>query len=413
MNALVREWRFLRKDRAVMAWLCVALLVSLFAAVTGSIELQRQHAEIQRVQAADAKERSHTLSVQKDWGSAAYYVFHLTYAKPKPESFITQGERDNFPWKHRVRMLALEGQIYEADVSNPTVAVVGRFDLAFIASVLLPLLLIALLYDLRSGEQDAGRLELLEATAGSNSLWRTRAFLRASLLALSLAVPILLAGFAVGAGFKASLSAVALIVLHTAFWSWLILVVGKLRLTTPTLLASLLGVWLLLAVVVPLLGNLGVTRLVPVPALSQIALEQREKVNDAWDLPKPATMEPFVARHPEWAEYTEIGQGFEWKWYYAFQQVGDQSVEELSEAYREGLLRREQYLDRLALLSPPMLVARGLKRLTETDLRAMLSYQDAVRSFHEQLRRFHYPGLFLDTPFSPDAASGLPTFTGE
>ena len=88
--------------------------------------------------------------------------------------------------------------------------------------------------------------------------------------------------------------------------------------------------------IVPAAIKTSVETAVPLPDGGDILLTQREAVNDAWDLPKSATMDPFVERHPEWADYTEISQSFEWKWYYAFQQVGDQTVEPLSLAYREG-----------------------------------------------------------------------------
>lgn len=50
-------------------------------------------------------------------------------------------------------------------------------------------------------------------------------------------------------------------------------------------------------------------------------------VNDAWDLPKEATMTPFLERHPQWHNTSKVGQDFEWKGYYAFQQIGDQIVD--------------------------------------------------------------------------------------
>ena len=34
--------------------------------------------------------------------------------------------------KHRIRALALEGQIYERDTGNPVLALTGRFDFAFL-----------------------------------------------------------------------------------------------------------------------------------------------------------------------------------------------------------------------------------------------------------------------------------------
>jgi len=76
---------------------------------------------------------------------------------------------------------------------------------------------------------------------------------------------------------------------------------------------------------------------VPVPAGAELLLEQREKVNDAWDLPKEATMDPFVASHPQWKDGVAMKESFEWKWYYAFHQVGDESVKAVSDALRDGV----------------------------------------------------------------------------
>jgi len=65
------------------------------------------------------EDRDHSLASQSDAGGAAYYAFHFTYDPPSSLAFVSRGIRDDLPWKHRVRMLALEGQIYETDSGNP------------------------------------------------------------------------------------------------------------------------------------------------------------------------------------------------------------------------------------------------------------------------------------------------------
>ena len=57
---------------------------------------------------------------------------------------------------------------------------------------------------------------------------------------------------------------------------------------------------------------------------------QREAVNDAWDLPKSSTMEQFYESQPEWSDSSPLGDDFHWKWYYAFQQVGDETAADLA-----------------------------------------------------------------------------------
>ena len=199
-NAVIRETRFMLRDRAVVVWISVIFLLSVLAVCSGFEEVQRQKASIERLIEADQQDRLSEIAKVKDWGSAAYYSFHLTYDPPSKFAFAAMGQRDSQAWKHRIRMLALEGQIYERDTSNPVIALVGRFDFAFFAAFIMPLILIVLLHDLRSAEKAAGRYNLLTATAGHTfSIWLIRASVRASAVFFSLIVPLLFVGFISGA----------------------------------------------------------------------------------------------------------------------------------------------------------------------------------------------------------------------
>jgi len=135
-------------------------------------------------------------------------------------------------------------------------------------------------------------------------------------------------------------------------------------------------------------------------------LTQREAVNDAWDIPKEATYEPFFEHQPEWANYTKWdgADGFEWKWYFAFQQVGDQKAEGLSQDYRDRRLKRDERTSRFSLISPASLMQRQFEKLARTDASASLAYEARVRKFHEELREWHYPRLFKNTAFEAEAA---------
>lgn len=139
-------------------------------------------------------------------------------------------------------------------------------------------------------------------------------------------------------------------------------------------------------------------------------MTQREAVNDAWDLPKTTTMTAFAERHPQWAAYTAVERPFEWKWYCAFQQVGDQKAQALSQAYTAGRMTRDRLAGWLAITAPPVLLERSLQSLARTDLRASLAYEARVRAFHASLREFYYPKLFRHERFEPAAIEALPHF---
>ncbi|MEO1188631.1 MAG: hypothetical protein AAFW60_06130, partial [Pseudomonadota bacterium] len=146
MSALTREFWFLARDRAAQVWLLIAFAAASFAVMFGLQEVAAQRDTIDRLKVADAIEREVAIEEYRDWGSAGYYTFHLTYDAPSEFTFAALGQRDTAPWKHRIRMLALEGQIYETDAPNPDFALIGRFDYAFVVAILAPLFLILLLH---------------------------------------------------------------------------------------------------------------------------------------------------------------------------------------------------------------------------------------------------------------------------
>lgn len=411
LRTFTREWRFLRKDRGTQFWLALALVLSAIAVSFGIAEVREQRTTLATLVQEDAADRANALSTQADWGGAAYYAYHLTYEPPSDFAFAAMGQRDIAPWKHRIKMLAIEGQIHEADTRNADFGLVGRFDFAFLAASVAPLILILLLYDLRASERTARRHDLLVATAGSpRSLWLPRAALRVFALAVPLLVPLWIGAAIEGTSLSIVLQASGLVIGALLVWWLVVELVSRIDASPSVLLTSLIGLWLALAIVVPAIAKTAIDAANPVPDGGEILLLQRETVNDAWDLPKEATMEPFVEHHPEWQAHSTIEQGFEWKWYYAFQQVGDQTVAPLAEQYRMARLERDREAGLVSLLSPTSLVERAFEKLARTDATAMIAYEDRVRDFHAQLRAFHYPLMFPEVEYDPALLEGLPQY---
>jgi len=410
---MMRELRFMLRDKTVWVWLILALLFSSVAVTLGMNEIKQQRVEIAELLELDQSEREVVLGEQSDWGSAAYYTFNLTYDAPSDFAFAAIGQRDVSPWKHRIRMLALEGQIYETDANNPDFALIGRFDFAFVATLIGPLLVILLLFDLRSGEHTAGRLRLLEASSqNARKLWWSRAILRVCGLALALCLPLAVASLLSGTSMGILLLSIIAVCLYLTFWTLLTLWLTPAKRTGAYNLTFMLGVWLMICAVIPAVLSQAINRAVPLPDGGEIVLTQREAVNDAWDLPRDATYDPFMERHPEMDAYRGWdSDGFEWKWYYAFQQVGDQVAEPLSQSYREGRETRDDIAGWASLISPATLLQRTLEGLAETDMKSAMSYEVKVRDYHAQLRAWYYLRLFPNLDFDAgEAIASLPRF---
>ncbi|MCE2028504.1 DUF3526 domain-containing protein [Sessilibacter corallicola] len=410
-NALMREIKFTARDRTVVFWMVTVLGLSAISLAFGLAEVKHQQATIQQLLDANQQERDAEFEKLKDWGSAAYYTFHLTYDAPSDFAFAALGQRDVQPWKHRIRMLALEGQIYERDVGNPSIALIGRFDFAFFTAFIVPLVLIILLYDLRASEKTAGRYNLLEATVGqSSSFWFLRAAVRSGALFLCLIATLFIAGMIAGTAVSKLLLAGLWVLIYIIFWTVICFFIAAWRKPGSVILMTLITVWVSTAVILPALSRLAIDKLVPVPPGADILMMQRETVNDAWDLPRETTMNAFFEEHPQWSDYQQVESSFEWQWYYAFQQVGDQKTRDLSTAYQNGRLQRADIAAWVSLLAPPSLLERSLQALANTDLNTSIDYEESVRAYHAALREFYYPKFFLNQPFDKALLKNLPKF---
>lgn len=411
---LTHEWRLLSRSRLALAGLLLLLALAALAVVSGMREVSRQQATIARLATLERQElaaRQPRLERQGDAGSVAYYTFLGTWDEPAPAAFLALGLRDTAPYVLRVRALALQAQLHEGEVFNPELALAGRFDFAFVLVYLAPLFLIALLYDLVSAERHAGRLATLRALPGAGrKLWLRRAALRAVLVFACLALPVVGGAWASAMPVAATAAVLVATLAYVVFWAGLALAIVARGGRSVANATALMGCWAVLTLVLPAVANTVLSQAVPVRQGVELMLAQRQAVHGAWDLPREDTMQRFFRTHPQWRDTAPLPAGFHWKWYYAFQQLGDESVAPQVAAYREGLLTRQRWSERLGALLPGVGVQAVLHRVAGTDLPAQLAYQDQVAAFHARLREFFYPYLFNGTRFEAQDFDRLPRF---
>ncbi len=414
MSALRHEWRLLSRSRWAMAALLLLLALSTVAVVGGLREAQRQRDTIARVaelQHQELARQAPRLTRNGDAGTVGYYAFLGTWDPPTPAAFLALGLRDATPYVLRVRALALQSQLHEGESYNPELALAGRFDLAFVAVYLLPLFLIALLYDLASGERQSGRLATLLTLPGAGRrLWLRRAGLRAGLAAACVLLPVLAGGVASDMPAAALAVVVLALLAYVACWTGLCLLVSLRSGSSVANATALMGGWALLTLVLPTLGNAVLSRAVPVQQGVALTLAQRDAVHGAWDVSREETLARFFHSHPQWRHSAALPAGFHWKWYFAFQQLGDDSVAPQVAAYRDALMTRQHATDALGFALPAVGLQALLHRVAGTDLLAQLAYQDAVTAFHTRLRHQLYPYLFEERRFVAADFAQLPRF---
>lgn len=399
MSTLLREAAFLLRQRSAIVGVLILTLLAALATGLGLAEVARQQDSIARAVALQAIDEAAVARFVEDGGSAAYYSFHVAADAPSNLAFAALGQRDLAPFIMRIRALALEGQLYENESTNPEVALPGRFDFAFVLFYLAPLLLIALLHDLVSGEREAGRWTLLQSAPRSRGLWGARVLVRALIVFAALGVPLCAGAMLSGAAPTGVLAALGVVALTVVFWTAISLAVARSGWRSAVNATSLAAIWFGLTLVAPSAAHLVVNAIVPMPQGAELLRANREAVHAGWDLPQDATMQRFFVTHPEWSDTPALRQPFHWKWYFAFQQLGDEHVARQSQEYRDGIARREALARTAGWVLPPLGLQQALHRLAGTDGTAQLAYQQRVREFHARLREFYYPYMFNEQPF--------------
>lgn len=385
-------------------------LAGLLALANGNRVIQTQEANIGTGPQLERQTHRRILARHPDTGDALYHLPWFTAHAPSPLAPLALGLREVQPYQLRVRMLTLEGQLYESELSNPAMLATGSYDLAFVLVFLYPLVLIALLHNLVSGDREGGTWTLVL----SNSAQPVHVILLRAAVRTSAVVGVWLLTVAAAAAWlhlpvNATLAGfVAVSVAFLLFWAAVATAVAARGRTSDGNALVLAGAWLLWTVLLPAACNLAVSLAIPVPESLEVTLRQREGYHQQWDRPKQATMERFFAQYPQFRSFHAPEDRFSWGWYYAMQQQGDQESAAASSELRAKLERRRRWTSHLSWLSPPLRTQLQLSTIAQTDLASHLRYLDAVRGHHRRVREFFYPVLMRNDAPPPVDWSAAP-----
>ncbi|MCI0388883.1 MAG: DUF3526 domain-containing protein [Acidobacteria bacterium] len=399
--------------RAVLAGLIVIFLAGLYAVEHGRRVIAAQRQVIAATPGLQQKHLQKMLAQHADptsIGNELYYINFFTMHEPSRLAPLSIGLRDVNPFNLKVRMLTLEGQLYDSDISNPATLALGNFDLSFLLVFLYPLLIIAYTHNTLSAEQEQGTWNLIcSQPVSPRGILAIKAALRFSaivgvwLLTLLASVAWLRLPLDRRMGFALLVS-----LLYLLFWFAASLLVMSFRQSSNFNALALLGVWLCLAILVPAALNVTLSILLPVPEALEATVRQREGYHQQWDRPKAETMQRFFGRYPEYASFQAPPDKFSWGWYYAAQHLGDEESAASSAQFRDKLRQRQRWMRRMAWLMPTINTQTSFNAIAQTELDNHLTYLDSVRGFHERVRKFFYPFMMRNDAPPPVSWKQLP-----
>jgi ABC-2 type transport system permease protein len=354
------------------------------------------------------KEREHVNQRDSlpEAGSLAYYASAPTKWQLSPWAALFVGESQSSMVATKIRATALQSQIFNREIVNPSQQRAGGLDLGFVLVYLLPLVIGIMTVTLISDEQHAGRWRLLNALPKSAfSQVCKQIALRFAVIWLLIFSLLVSAALLLSLPFDAIFWVVLLATsLYMLFWfsvAGFIMSFGKSSVVNS--LAYLSG-WVVFAMLIPGAVHLYLSNQFHSEAPLKMSLEQRMVLNNGWDQDqnKQATLDEFLKHEPDWQDTAPLGDAFEWKWYYAQQHMSDLAVHEQWQSYLKNNELRYAQLQALSVLSPALYFQLKLNQLANTSSREQAQYQQQVVNYHKEIRHFFYDYLFFNKKISKE-----------
>ena len=250
---------------------------------------------------------------------------------------------------------------------NPTTLTLSRFDLAFFIIVVLPLLMIALSFDIVAADRTRGTINMLMAELVSKRvIVITRLLTRNGILVAITALSSLTAIFADNSGdsLHALLWLIVLFV-YSAFWLSLIYFVINNVSLSETTAASLVSLWVIFTFAIPALVTSITEIMYPLPSNLASLSKAREAQSHAWKEYKTLTDE-YLSEHPELTVNKQEAPKFA----HAYFTANEAEIEATSPLVTQSALNqfgRSELIKSLQFLSPAIIAQGTLFKVAGAD----------------------------------------------
>ena len=397
MNLFLLFFKQCVRSKEVATSLMLVFGLGLLSIGIGYKQLALQKEEIAEV--AQHQKEHFTRQVElhnEDLGLLLYYTKFAFIHSLSPLGGLSVGQSDLNPTVKQLTIKTFEAQRFDTDLVNPSSLHAGNLDLAFVILFLFPLLVIVLTFNLIAEETESGTWKLVAVQAKSTfGFVFSKLLVRMCLLYLLLFILLLVAKLALQIPLKEHfLTVILLSSLYLLFWFVLSFFVICFKQSSGYNALILLSAWLVLLLLLPAGVNAYITGKYPIPEAMSTAIAQRDGYHVKWDTDKRETIEKFYQHYPQFESFGYPTEGFNWLWYYAMQQMGDDDSNAEQIALDEKIRLREQSSAMISSFVPNLHLQLTLNQLAGTSMRQHMDYLKEAEAYHEHLRLFFYPKVF-------------------
>ena len=422
-HELRHEWRLILRQGGVLSMLGVFAVLLAAAALNGSL-LEKQRAGNSAAALAEATTLRDALQAQAARGVAAatsagsvgYSVLQQPVALPRASlAALAIGQSDLLPGDYLITARGAHQFLSTVQIDNPLRLSVGGFDAAFVIVWLLPLVVIAVSFDLVSGDRERGVLALAVAQGAPLRRLMLRKFaMRVAVVAVPLVLATLLAAVVGQVPLQTFSGALLLGVwlcaclLYAAFWFALALFINSVPRASDHNAALLAGLWLLFVVVAPTLTNLVATAALPAPSRVALTTELRE-ATEAADRAAAAARDQYFFDHPE-MQNGDVDRTAYFQSVAVSERQVSAAMQPLLAAFDLQADRQRALVGTLQYLSPGTMTYQLLTSLGASDGSRHRSFRRQTLAYHQRWTAFFSTRLERNVLLTVADYAALPQF---
>lgn len=427
------DWLLLRANRTLAVSVSLLVLFTAFALWNGA-----QHVRFQRQTLAaihDSSQKAYTVlqtavrdieagkpytgnefqNPQSPYPIGANKGARFATLAPEPLALVAFGQSDLLPYYYRVTMTKKQSLYHAEEIENAAILYNGNFDVAFVIVYLLPLLIIALSYNVVSSEREQGTLAmLLSSNARFDSLVLTKYVFRFVLVGAAFSVVLIVGLLFAGVSLAEARPQLGLLLLTTllyaAFWFALSFVVGSFGRNSGTNAAVLVGAWLLLVLIVPATLSVVATTLHPTPSRVELITQTRE-ASDAAKKRSSQLLSKFYEDHPELLPKDKQVDAKDFAVTALSAQMDvDKTLKPLQDRFEAQLQAQQSLVRFYQVLSPAVFVQHTLNDIAGTGHARYGAFNAQVVRFYAEFQQFFVKKIFRQEQMTSADFALIPAF---
>jgi ABC-2 type transport system permease protein len=446
-----QEWRLLMADRTALIALTVCVLAVVGAIANGTNLFEQRTAAIDNVrleaarsvqsQEMQARQREQEIEqgiipdirpvpypalthpFRASWGAKPYALL-----PPAPLAALTIGQDELEPTTIQVYS---PGLTLIPQTPSPLAMLIGHWDLTFVVIYLLPLIIIAITFNLLAGERDSGTLALLLSQPVTlRRLAIVKMLLRTLVLAgttglATCAALLMNANWTAGDSIPSRLASWCLLAIaYEAFWFGFSLWINSMNRSAAMNALVLVASWIFLTILSPSMIYFLSKAVHPPPSRLTYINAERE-VYDELNKVLPLSTEPdlaerrdrmletFFRQHPEinaYADYNSEHGRFrifnEARW-----EERQRLIKPLDDQFADTRRNQDVMIARLSYLSPALLIELALEDVAGSGPNRYHRFREQIDQHVQVWRTWFWPKLFRNSVFRSEDYLRIPQFT--